>query len=80
MGRLHTIGKIILTVYANDHLPPHFHAVHPDFEAQIEIDTLTVMRGSLPPAVRKSVLGWASENIIRIKAEWNRINPRFPVN
>ena len=77
MGKLHTIGKIIITVYANDHVPPHFHAVHPDFEAQIEIDTLTILRGSLPPAVRRQVLEWASANIVRIKTEWNRINPRF---
>jgi hypothetical protein len=80
MGRLHTIGKIIVTVYANDHLPPHFHAIHPDFEAQIEIDTLTILRGRLPPSARKSIFEWAGANIARIKAEWNRINPRFPVN
>jgi hypothetical protein len=80
MGRLHTIGKIIITVYANDHLPSHFHAVHPDFEAQIEINTLTILRGWLSPAARKSVFGRAAANIAKIKAEWNRINPRFPVN
>jgi hypothetical protein len=79
MGRLHTIGKIIITVYANDHVPPHFHAVHPDFEAQIEIETLTVLRGSLPAAARKQVLEWASWNVLKIRSEWNRINPRFPV-
>jgi hypothetical protein len=79
MGRLHTIGKIIITVYANDHVPPHFHAVHPDFEAQIEIETLTVLRGSLPAAARKQVLEWAGGNVLKIRSEWNRINPRFPV-
>jgi hypothetical protein len=78
MGRLHTIGKIIITVYGNDHLPQHFHAVHPDFEAQIEIDTFAILRGSLPPAARKQVFAWASENVAKIKTEWNRINPRFP--
>jgi hypothetical protein len=79
MGKLHTIGKIIITVYANDHVPPHFHAIHPDFEAQIEIDTMTILRGSLPPAVRRQVLEWAGANIVRIRTEWNRINPRFQV-
>jgi hypothetical protein len=79
MGRLHTIGKVIITVYANDHLPPHFHAVHPDFEAQIEIDTLAILRGSLSLSARKPILEWANSNIVRIRTEWNRINPRFPV-
>ena len=77
MGRLHTIGKIILTVYANDHLPPHFHAVHPDFELQIEIRTLTIMRGRAPAS--RSVMRWAEANREKIKTEWNRINPRCPI-
>jgi hypothetical protein len=78
MGRLHTIGKVIITVYPNDHQPAHFHAVHPDFELQIEIETLTIMRGKSSPAARRAVLGWAEANIATIKAEWNRINPRYP--
>ena len=78
MGRLHTIGKIIITVYANDHLPPHLHAVHPDFEALIEIETFASYAGSLPPAARRAVLEWARNNLSIIKMEWNRINPRFP--
>jgi hypothetical protein len=78
MGRLHTIGKIIITVYPNDHQPAHFHAVHPDFELQIEIETLMIMRGKPSPAARRAVLAWAEANIEIIKDEWNRINPRYP--
>jgi hypothetical protein len=79
MGRLHSIGKIIITVYANDHQPAHFHAVHPDFELQIEIETLVIMRGTPPPRARKAVIDWAEANIARIRTEWNRINPRYPL-
>jgi hypothetical protein len=79
MGRLRTIGKIIITVYANDHLPPHFHVVHPDFEALIEIETFAFYAGSLPPPARRTVMEWAQKNLSIIKTEWNRINPRFPV-
>ena len=80
MAKLHTIGKIIITVYANDHLPPHFHAVHPDFELQIEIQTLMIMRGKCSAPAYRAVMNWAEANIAAIKTEWNRINPRFPVN
>jgi hypothetical protein len=58
-----------LTVYANDHLPPHFHAVHPDFEALIEIETFAFYAGSLPSTARKDVLKWATANLPVIKAE-----------
>lgn len=47
MGKLHQIGKTIIRVYANDHLPPHFHPVSPDFEALVEIATMTILVGSL---------------------------------
>lgn len=79
MGKLHQIGKVIIRVYANDHLPPHFHAVHPDFEALIEIESLSILRGGLSAQAAKAVMAWASENRLLIAAEWNRINPRFPI-
>ena len=66
-------------VYANDHLPPHFHAVAPDVEALVAIDTLAVLEGALPRQARRTVLAWAVANRIAIAAEWNRINPRFPI-
>ena len=78
MGKLHQIGKVIITVYANDHLPPHFHVIAPDFEALIEIETLAVMAGSLGRSSRRAVMAWVAANTATIKAEWNRINPRFP--
>lgn len=77
MGKLHTIGKITIRVYANDHLPPHFHIVAPDFEALVEIETMAVLAGSLPKSGREA-LEWAAQNKSAIVAEWNRINPRFP--
>jgi len=78
VGRLATIGRIIITVYANDHLPPHFHAVTPDIEALIEIATLSILRGELSPATRRKALEWAAANRKTLVAEWNRLNPRFP--
>lgn len=78
MAKLHQIGKVIITIYANDHLPPHFHVIAPDFEALIEIETLAVLAGSLGRSSRKAVMTWVAANLATIRAEWNRINPRFP--
>lgn len=79
MGKLHQIGNLIIRVYGNDHLPPHFHALTPDHEALIEIDTLAIGAGSLPARQRALVMAWAAANRARIAAEWTRLNPRFPV-
>ncbi|MGB8398851.1 hypothetical protein [Bradyrhizobium sp.] len=46
---------------------------------QIEIESLMIMRGKPSPAARRAVIGWAEANMATIKAEWNRINPRYPV-
>ena len=78
MGKLHQIGRMTIRIYANEHLPPHFHVVAPDFEALVEIETFAVLRGKLPAAARRTAMAWISANRAMIVAEWNRINPRFP--
>ena len=44
---------ILIQMYLDDHPPPHFHAIYGEFDAQIAIDTLEVLRGHLrrPPAL-----------------------------
>jgi hypothetical protein len=46
-------------MYFGDHVPPHFHAIYAEFEALIEIRTLSVIRGELPNRAMALVLEWA---------------------
>ena len=78
VGKREDVHVHVRHVYANDHLPPHFHAIAPDYEALIEIETLTIIRGHLSARARKAVMAWAARNRAVIAGEWNRINPRFP--
>jgi len=79
MGKLVQIDSLIIRVYANDHLPPHFHVITPDADALVEIATLEILRGQLPRRAEQTAMTWAAENQPLIAAEWNRINPRFPI-
>ena len=79
MAKVHTIGKTEIRVYANDHLPPHFHIVNPDFEALIVIEDFSTYAGALKGPAGKAAMAWATANIAAIRAEWNRVNPRFPL-
>jgi len=79
MGKLFEIGNVLVRVYANDNLPPHFHIVGPDHDALVEIETLAVIRGQIVGASMKEALNWARENRTAVAAEWNRINSRFPI-
>lgn len=79
MGKLYQIGSIIVRVYANDHLPHHFHIIAPDFEALVNLRTMAIEAGELPASARKQVWPWIEENRAAIVVEWNRTNPRFPI-
>lgn len=79
MGKLALLGSLIVRVNANDHLPAHFHAVGPDQEVLIGIPGLGVIAGRLRPADARKVMAWATANLSALRAEWNRVNPRFPV-
>lgn len=79
MGKLIQIGNIIIRVYANDHLPPHFHIITPDADALVDIETLEILRGKLSRKAEAEALAWAKTNHILIIDEWNRKNPRFPI-
>jgi hypothetical protein len=42
---------IIIKMYFEDHLPPHVHVEYGEHEALIDIHTLVVIGGRLPPRV-----------------------------
>jgi hypothetical protein len=48
MPRVSEFFGIVIYMYYNDHMPPHFHAEYAEHEAIYEIDTLDVTRGGLP--------------------------------
>ncbi|MHB8089665.1 MAG: DUF4160 domain-containing protein, partial [Anaerolineaceae bacterium] len=51
---------IIISMFYDDHNPPHFHARYGDFKAAILIDDFTVKEGNLPARVLGLVIEWAS--------------------
>jgi hypothetical protein len=39
---------IIIKMYFNDHMPPHFHAEYGEHTAELSIDPLEILHGDLP--------------------------------
>ena len=76
---------IIIQMYGNDHIPPHFHAIFNEYHAVVEIETGEILLGSLPSKQLKFVQVWASihadeltENFNLLRAEvqtFNKIKP-----
>jgi len=45
------LQQCLIAMYFEDHAPPHFHVLGNDGrEAQIELATMTVLRGDVDPA------------------------------
>ena len=79
MVKLHVIGNILFRVYSNDHRPAHFHVIAPDFKAMVEIESLALIRGTIPARDRGAVLEWAAEHRAEIAAAWNLVNPTLAI-
>jgi hypothetical protein len=50
---------IVITMYFDEHNPPHFHVRYNEYRASMEIESLNVIAGKLPARVRGLVEEWA---------------------
>ena len=48
MPRISEFYGIVIEMYWSDHNPPHFHAKYAEHRAEIDIQSLGVLRGRLP--------------------------------
>ena len=63
---------IVVKMYFDDHLPPHFHAEYGSNEALLNIDTLAVIAGRLPPRAMGMAMEWALLHQGELREAWNR--------
>jgi len=57
-------------MYYEDHNPPHFHVYYSEFEAQIDLQTLEIIKGRLPNRVLSLTLEWAILHRNELKDNW----------
>jgi hypothetical protein len=74
---------IVIWMYRPDHPPPHFHAQYGEDVAQIELATLRVLGGSLPPRALRLIRQWAKLHADELAENWERaqqLEPLVPVD
>jgi hypothetical protein len=76
MPTLQRFGAVSVRVYADDHRPPHFHIVAPDFQVLVRISDLQVIAGEARPAQIAEVLAWAREHRESLTLKWAELNER----
>lgn len=70
---------IIIRMFHNDHNPPHFHAVYGEHVAELEIRSLSVLVGHLPPRALGLVKEWASQHQDELLDNWNYARAQKPL-
>ena len=66
---------IAITMYHNEHGPPHFHVRHGEIYASVEILTGR-LRGDLPPNVLRLVRRWMKAHRTELLDNWTRAQAR----
>jgi hypothetical protein len=51
---------------------PHFHARYGGAEASIDIESLAIIAGDLPPRARRLVVEWATAHQAELRDNWAR--------
>ncbi len=61
---------IIISMYFDEHNPPHFHIRYNEFRASMDIRTLNILAGSVPARVRGLVEEWAELHRDELMEMW----------
>lgn len=70
---------IVIKMYFDEHPPPHFHAVYGEHIAVIDIQSMSVVRGYVPPRVLGMVIEWASQHREELLDLWEQATNKQPL-
>ena len=71
---------IRITMYYDDHSPPHFHALYAGRKAVIDILDGKVVKGFLPSRQLKFVLAWCEMYKDELMQNWELAKDDKPLN
>jgi hypothetical protein len=69
---------IIIAMFYDDHNPPHFHARYGKDRVAIEISSLRVLEGFIPPRALGLVMEWASQHQKELLNDWELARENQP--
>ncbi len=79
MPELSRFYGIVIKMYYNDHNPPHFHAWYGHNKMVVEVNTLAVLGGRLPPRATGLVMEWAAQHQQELQEAWQQARNQEPL-
>ena len=70
---------IVIAIFWDDHNPAHFHAHYGQHKAAIEIGSMRVLEGKLPPRALGLVVEWASQHNDELMRNWEAARNNRPL-
>ena len=76
MPEIIRLNNCKICIYADDHMPPHFHVRGPGWDVTLSLRTFTVTRGEGCRADIDEAVQWAKSNQALLWHEWKKLNER----
>jgi hypothetical protein len=70
---------IVIKMFFDEHNPPHFHASYGEHEVLIDINSLALFAGQLPPRALGLVVEWATQHQDELLYNWRRAQDQQPL-
>lgn len=70
---------IVIMMYYDDHVPPHFHVKYGEHRAQINIETLEILEGELPRRALSLSIEWAVLHRNELRQNWQKAREGLPL-
>ena len=71
---------IVIRMYFDDHNPPHFHAEYAGNEVRVDIASLAVISGRLPPRALGLVMEWTAIHQSELQELWEKARNLEPLH
>ena len=71
---------IDIKMYFRDHSPPHFHVFYAERSAEVVIEDLSVLAGSLPSRVLAMVKEWGLLHRDELRVSWEKARSGQPLD
>lgn len=72
MPRISSFYGIVISMYWNDHAPPHFHAIYGERDARFMIESNEMMDETLPRRAQRLVQEWAELHREELLENWRK--------
>jgi len=78
MSEISRFYGIVIYMFLNDHNPPHFHAQYGEFDILVDINNLSVLKGTFPSRALRLVMKWASLHQKELNDAWEMLRSYQP--